>query len=137
MPKAKPKSNRMAKVYLLCLVLGCSAFAQLPDAPSAVKHENPYKPDWTFYATTGAHIAATDVDVRFVQHCERIRTCLEGNPGKDRWSHRWPEIALGAAVTYSCQVILTGHKYWRRLACPIPVLLWSAYQAIDGTKVHY
>lgn len=112
--------RNIIKVYLLCLILSCSIFAQLPDAPS-VKKENVYLAPFKhaeFYAGTGVFSASAVADVHSTKVCERNLTCVEAYKGHDFYGYITPLVGLVAAGTYGCELMLTGHKWYRRFICP-------------------
>jgi hypothetical protein len=78
------------KLFLLCLLVSVSAFAQnVPNAPS---WKAPLK-DPFFWAGTVFHASSVIADVAHVQACEAAKTCFEANPPSDQYKYRVPEIA--------------------------------------------
>lgn len=113
-------NQSIARVYLFCLILCCSVFAQIPNAPSAVKKEHvflaPLKhPE--FYVGVGAFASSAIADVHSTKACERNMTCVEAYKGHDTYTYVTPLIGLVAAGTYGCELMLHEHKWWRRFAC--------------------
>jgi len=104
------------------LFLGCSVFAQIPDAPSMTKKAEivylaPLK-DPEFYVGVGAFSASAIADVHSTKACERNLTCVEAYKGHDSYRYIVPQIAFVVAGTYGCELMLHEHKWWRRFVCP-------------------
>lgn len=122
----------MAKVYLLCLALGISGFAQnIPNAPS---WKAPLK-DPFFWGGTLFHTSSVLADVAHSQSCQRDHTCFEVNPGADKYKNRIPEIALFAAADYGCSLMLTNHKRFRILCVLAPVTIGVLHWR-DATHIY-
>lgn len=125
----------MAKVYLACLLLGCSAFGQsLPNAPSSI-WKRPLR-DPAFYIGTGNFAASAIADVRSTKVCEANRTCVEAYKGHDSYGYIAPQIALVAGMIYGCSLMLSEHKHWRWACLAIPIAL-SIQHWKDASTIYH
>lgn len=77
----------MARVYLLCLVLGCSSFAQVN-------------------AVTDCSLPAAPAD-----SCAAFQACLDNNPGRHILIHA-NNAALIDSFTSSCSLHMKGNAQW-------------------------
>jgi hypothetical protein len=120
------------KLFLLCLLVSVSAFAQnVPNAPS---WKAPLK-DPFFWAGTVFHASSVIADVAHVQACEAAKTCFEANPPSDQYKYRVPEIALIAGADYGCSLMLSGHKWWRAACLALPVSIGILHWK-DATHIY-
>lgn len=128
------------KRFILFFLLGCQAFAQIPDAPSAAKKQNVYiaplkQPE--FYISVGAFSSSAIYDVHSTRVCEANKTCVEAYKGHDRYGYYTPLVGLVVAGTYGCQLMLNEHKWWRRFACSGIGIGLSIQHWKDGSAIYY
>jgi hypothetical protein len=128
-----------ASVILTALSCGVApSFAQnLPDAPSKTREKpwiSPLK-DPSFWAGTAFHASSVIADVHHTQACEHNLTCVEANPGADKYKNRIPEIAFIAGADYGCSLMLSEHKRWRFLCLVLPITIGIQHWR-DATHIY-
>lgn len=132
------------KYLAVALLLVATAVSQeFPQAPSAVKKQGnvwvaPLKSP-SFYAGVGVFTASYMADIHHTTACEHSipRGCYEAYKGHDRYIYPLPQIALVAGMTYGCEIMLTDHKWWRRLVCPGIGIGLSIQHWKDANTIYY
>lgn len=136
--------SSMTRILLVISVLTVVSFAQVPDAPSTVKHAQETRPpnrwlaplkDPVFYVGSLEFAASAIADVHSTKVCERNLTCVEAYKGHDSYGYIAPQIALVAAGSYGCSMMLQAHRRWR-IACLAVPLIFSIQHWKDASTIY-